>query len=270
MAFCSMCGASVTGAFCTKCGTPLGAATGQAVPAPPPMPQPAPGAAPVKRKTSPIVWVLVILLGLFVLFGLAAGGLALFVAHKVREAGLDPAMMQRNPAAAMARMAALGNKDLEVVGQDDRAGTVTVRDRKSGKVVTWNFDQAKQGRLTITAEDANGQTATMELGGAADKLPSWVPAYPGSKPQGTFSVSGDSSENAGGNFTFSTSDGTSKVLTFYHDKIRELGMKLTVDTIIADGGMVTAENAADQRTLNVIVGTSSGETTVNVTYSQKR
>ena len=71
MAFCTNCGAEVTGAFCKQCGTPVSAAS--AAPAPVFTAQPAAvaapvaGAAPVQRKTSPLVWVLVIILGLFVL-----------------------------------------------------------------------------------------------------------------------------------------------------------------------------------------------------------
>ena len=97
MPFCTMCGANVTGAFCSQCGTPApGAAapTHQAAAYPPaaaaPYPQPvAPGVAPAVRKTSPIVWVLVIVLGLFLLGGMAVAGFVAFVAHRVHQAGVS-------------------------------------------------------------------------------------------------------------------------------------------------------------------------------------
>jgi len=89
MPFCTKCGANVTGAFCNQCGTP---AAGAAPPAPPAMAAPyataAPYAPPVARKTSPIVWVLVIVLGLFVLGGLGVASMIAFIAHRARQAGV--------------------------------------------------------------------------------------------------------------------------------------------------------------------------------------
>jgi hypothetical protein len=81
MAFCSTCGANMTGAFCAKCGTPAGVAQARA-----PM---APVGAPVARHTSPIVWVLVVILGLFVLCGLGAAGIGFLVLHRARQAGVS-------------------------------------------------------------------------------------------------------------------------------------------------------------------------------------
>jgi len=80
MAFCSSCGAGMTGAFCAKCGTPAGAAQ--------PQPPVASTGAPV-RRTSPIVWVLVVVLGLFVLCGLGAAGVVYLVLHRVHQAGVS-------------------------------------------------------------------------------------------------------------------------------------------------------------------------------------
>ena len=46
-------------------------------------------APPPARGTSPIVWVLVIVLGLFVLGGLGIAGFIAFVAHRVHQAGVS-------------------------------------------------------------------------------------------------------------------------------------------------------------------------------------
>lgn len=276
MPFCSKCGASVEGAFCSQCGTPASAAPGPAsAPAAPsptgPMAPPAGSAsAPAARKTSPLVWVLVVILGLFVVGGLAVGGLALFVVHKAREAGISPDLWKRNPAAATARALALANPDIEIVTEDDGAGTVVVRDRKTGKTTTWNLDQARRGRISIRAEDEDGKNATVEFGaGVTHSLPSWVPAYPGSKDQGNFAVTGNGSDGAGGTFAFSIPDAPDKVLSFYQDQIRDLGMKIQVNTTTPQGGMITAADEDGKRSLNVIVGQGSGKTTVSVTYGAK-
>jgi len=284
MAFCTICGASVAGAFCAQCGTPVSASGGQAQPAPPPMSQaqpmsqPAPGFSPmppapaVPRKTSPIVWVLVILLGLFVLGVVGVVGTGFFVYHKARQAGLDPELMSRNPGLALSKLIVAANPDAEVLRTDDNAGTITIRNRKDGKVVTLNFDQVRNGQFKFSAQDETGQTATMEFGAGAGKLPSWVPSYPGSLPQGTFAVKGNSNDGQGegGNFTFTTSDPPARVLSFYEDKAKELHMKVNLTTHATEGGMIIATDDEDKRNLTVVVGSSSGQTTINLTYAVKR
>jgi len=230
MAFCTKCGAAVSGAFCVQCGTPAAATPGQALPAQPYTPQaptaapvasPAPVAAPAARKTSPIVWVLIIILGFFVLGGLGIAGIVWLGIHRVHQAGLS-------------------------------------------------FDRSRDGGLAITARGADGKPATVEFGTSVGKLPSWVPEYPGSKSQSTFSIRGSGQgEGEGGNFTFTTSDSPSKVLSFYQDKCKDVGMKVNLSTTGGEGGMIIATDDGEKRSLTVVVGGSAGQTTVNVTYGMK-
>ncbi len=281
MAFCTTCGANVTGAFCNTCGTPVSAAQSPApVHAPPaaagaPMqtaPPMGPPMAAAPRKTSPIVWILVIVLGLFVLFGIGIVGTGMFVMHKARQAGLDPGMMRRNPAYAVAKMMLAANRDVEEVSHDDGAGTITVRDKRTGKVSTLSFEDIKSGRLKFTAEGENGEKATMEFGAGAAKLPSWVPEYPGSKPAGTFSVKGNGGDGAGegGNVTFTTPDAAPKVLSFYQTRAKEKGMRVSLTSTSDEGGMIIASDDESSRTLTVVVGRGADGTTINLTYAAKR
>lgn len=292
MPFCSSCGASVTGTFCNQCGAKVGAAAAgpppaasaaqptqpapsasplsaqpmqPMQPAPPPPPYDAP---PVRRKTSPIVWVLVAVLGIFVLFGIGILGMGLFVVHKARQAGIDPDLWRRNPGMAVGKMVAAVNPDVEVVRTNDSDGTITLRSRRTGKETTITFDQARQGRITFSTEDDHGKTARVEIGGAG-KPPAWVPLYPGSNP--TYSIQGSSdSGEEGGNYTFMTNDPASKVMEFYQDKAKELGLETKVTTNNSDGGMLIATRDGDERSLTVIVGGSASVTTVNLTYARKR
>jgi hypothetical protein len=244
----------------------------QSMTPPSPVPQPAPGVAPAPRKTSPIVWVLVIVLGLFVLGFIGVVGAGYFVVHKARQAGLDPALIGRNPGLAMAKLITAVNPDAEVIKTDDNTGTITVRDRSTGKVMTFSFDDVRNGKFNMRVHGEDGKTATVEVGGTGAKLPSWVPSYPGSTAQGTFSVTGSANDGSGegGNFTFTTPDPASKVMTFYQDKTKELGMKANLTTNTSDGGMLIASNEDNQRTLTVVVGKRSNDTTVNVTYAVKK
>lgn len=276
MAFCTNCGASVAGTFCSQCGTPARAAAVQAAPVPPApgagVPQPVPGTVPVTRKTSPLVWVLVAVLGLFVLGFIGIVGTGLFVVHKARQAGLDSDLIQRNPGYAAAKMIVALNPDVSEVSHDDNAGTITVRDRNTGKEMTWSFDDIKNGKFKFTAQDERGKTATVEIGGSTSKLPSWVPSYPGAEGQGTFSVRGDAGDGSGegGNYTFTTHDSPSKAMQFYQDKTRDLGMKVKLTSNTPQGGMIVAGDEDERRTLTVVIGEGSGETTVNLTYMQKK
>jgi hypothetical protein len=285
MAFCTNCGAQVNGAFCNQCGTPARAGAAQAPPpppsmsppgpaaaqAPPPMYQPGPGAAPVKRKTSPIVWVLVIIVGIFVLGAIGIVGTGLFVVHKARQAGLDPTLMQRNPAYAAAKMIVAMNPDLTEVRHDDNAGTITVRDKNTGKESTLSFDDIKNGKIRFSATDEKGETATMEIGGGTGKLPSWVPEYPGASGKGTFSIQGNSRDGSaqGGNYSFTTRDPAAKVIEYYQEKLKDLGMSINVTSSTDQGGMFVATDDKEKRSLTVVVGESSGETTVSLIYGDK-
>ena len=270
MPFCTKCGASVAGAFCGQCGTPAAASSAPgASPAPQMQPQAGPAPSTGPRKTSPIVWVLVVILGLFLLGGLAVGGLTLFVVHKARQAGISSDLFRRNPAAATARVLAAANPDIEILAENDGAGTVTVRDRKTGRTTTWNLDQAKRGHISISAEDEDGKNATVEFGsGSARRLPSWVPSYPGGS-QSTFAITGTGSDGSGGTFSFKTSDSSADVMSFYQGKVKDMGMKVQVNSSTGESGVITAADEDGKRSLNIVVGRDSGMTAVNVTYGEK-
>ncbi|HEY2018267.1 MAG TPA: hypothetical protein VGH38_32400 [Bryobacteraceae bacterium] len=225
----------------------------------------------MKRGTSPLVWILVIVLGLFILGAIGVVGAGYFVVHKARQAGLDTDLMKRNPGLAAAKLITAMNPDAEVVRTDEGAGTITVRDRKSGKETTLSFDDARNGKFNMKIHGDDGN-ATVEIGGAGSKLPSWVPAYPGSTAQGTFSMKGSSNDGAGegGNFTFTTPDPADKVMSFYQDKAKEMGMKANLTTNSQDGGMLIVADEERQRTLTIVVAKGSPDTTVNLTYAVKR
>ena len=275
MAFCTNCGASViAGAFCNNCGTPApgGAARPPAAGPVPPNPAVSMPPAPAQRKTSPIVWVLVVVLGLFVLAGLGTFAAGYFVVHKVRQAGFDPELMRRNPGLAVSKIIAATIPNAEVLSTDDGAGTITIRDKSTGKVVTLSFDEARKGKFSFQAEDGDHQKASIEVGGEDTKVPADIPVYPGAKVEGNFTVTGNGANGEGtaSQVTLSSSDAPSKVLEFYHDKLENSGMKMALDTKTPDGGMLMAEDDARGRALTVIVGKGDGKTSISVTTRAKK
>jgi hypothetical protein len=284
MAFCTNCGTNVTGAFCQQCGKPAGAASPAAAAAPPEPPQPAapppfagtpdyasPGyaapAAPPKRKTSPLVWVLVIVLGLFVAGGIAVVGAGLFVVHKAKQAGLDPDLIQKNPGLAVSKMVVAANPDLEVLDANERRGTITVREKSTGKEFTLNFEDIKQGKFSMK-EGGMGKGATFEFGSGGSKLPQWIPTYPGSKLEGTFA--GSSGEGSGGMGNFNTKDSPAQVISYYQDQLRSAGFKITTTASTEESSMLTAEDEGTKRTLSVTVSKGSEGTTANLIFGVKR
>jgi Predicted membrane protein len=147
MAFCTGCGADVTGkSFCIQCGKSVaaGASSAAAVAAP--------SVSTAPKKISPIVWILVGIFGLFVVLGIALTAGAAFVAHKVKQ----------NPALAIAKLATVGNPDLEAVAADEGANTVTFKDKRTGETVTMNFDDVKKGKIVFKS---NGKEATIQAHG---------------------------------------------------------------------------------------------------------
>jgi hypothetical protein len=272
MAFCTSCGFEVKGAFCGQCGAPAPGSSAaqpqQSEPQPPgaftpptPVGPAYPPAAPavVARRTSPIVWVVVAVLGLFVLFIVGIGLTGWYIA--------------RNPARLLGRIITAANPNAEVVRVDNGSKEITIRDRRNGQEVTMSFDDVKNGRLHFSAIDEHGKVAHLEIGGGAAKLPSWVPAYPGAAMQSAMSGTGSDGDSTGegGIVTFSTPDAPAKVMDFYQGKCKDLGMKVELTTASADGGMITAVDEDGQRTIHVIVATGSGNgSSGTITYGRKR
>lgn len=265
MAFCIKCGSQLAEGihFCEKCGTP---ASGPAAPAQPPPVQYAPPPAAGSKKISPLVWILggLGVLLLLVVLGVTATGL--FVAKKVSDAGLDPDLMARNPILAAARMAAAANPEVEVVKLDESAGTLTIRDKKTGKTVTMNAEDVKEGKISFTDEETG---AKVQIGGGAGaKLPDWVPSYPGSNPEGAFSAT--AGEGEGGMASFKTSDSAAKVIEFYQNEFKSAGYKISSTSSGAEGGIVIGEDEANKRTVMATVSTADGSTQVMLNYSVKQ
>jgi hypothetical protein len=204
--------------------------------------------------------------------GLAVCGVGMFMLKRaVHNAGFDSDLMQKNPGLAMTKMMAAINPDAQVVSTNDRAGTITIRDKSSGKLVTMKFDPDKKTMVVvgddgkevkISASDgsftASSSDGTVKYGAGAEKAPSWVPIYPGATTTGTFSA--DSNDGSQNTFTFKTSDATSKVIAFYQEQLKSAGMNVTQMLNGDQGGLITGETAEKKRTITVTIG-SSGEGT---------
>ena len=172
----------------------------------------------------------------------------MFFLHKARQAGFDPELMQRNPGLAITKMIAAANPDVDVLSTDEGAGKITVRDKKTGKVVTMTFDDAKKGKFSFSAQGDDGKTASLEFGAGADKLPSWVPAYPGAKAVGTFAVNGRQRRGQWRVLRVQYIGLARKGDVFLPGQVQGVGDQVKMVTTPAEGGMILGADEGEKRT----------------------
>lgn len=254
----------------------------------PPTPS-APVPAPQKSSGSKVLlWIVGIIVGLILLSFGSCAVIGFYAMHKVKQAGFDSDLAKKNPALAGAKLAVSMNPDTEIVSSDDKAGTITVRDKKTGKVVTMKFDPEKKSMvitddkgnttsMTTTGEGSNASMemksseGTMKIGAGSDKAPDWVPAYPGSTPQNTFSATTNGDQS--GSYIFTTKDSADKIVSFYGEALKSNGFAVSNMTTNSDGkvgGMVSGEDKATKRAVVVSIGTEDDGTHVNVTFTKKQ
>lgn len=241
------------------------------------------GQAPAAKKTSIWVWILggIAVLFFVIMLTCSVGGYLLY--RGVKSAGFDSELMNKNPGLAMAKMVTAMNKDYETVKTNDREGTITVREKSTGKLITMKFDpetkkmvimtdDGKQSSLTIGENGVSAQGAdgsTVKFGQAVgNNAPSWVPVYPGSSPQGTMSSS--SAEGSQNTFTFKSKDDAAKIIAYYSDQLKSAGFSINMTTNTGQGGMVQASDEGKKRTIIVTVGTSADGTETGVTSIEKK
>jgi hypothetical protein len=240
---------------------------------------------PVRKGKGPLFWILISLGALVVVVGcaFAVGGYLLF--RTAKNAGFDTSLLANNPALAVTKMAVAANPDLETLSTDDRAGSITVRDKKSGDVLTLTFDPDKK---TMVARDKDGKEVNFKISGDANggslevnssdgsvkfgatstnTLPAWVPVYPGSSPQGTLSSTTDQGNQSA--FSFTTKDSAQTVLDYYEKELTAAGMHKTSRGWGGYGGLLSAEDASKNRTLVLSIATTAEGSQCGLTVVEK-
>jgi hypothetical protein len=296
MAYCTKCGAPVSGEYCTHCGAPAGAADASAAPPPPSasgpviIPASPPAVAPSSKKHGPLFWILISFLGLVVIGSILVVAGGMFLWNKAKQAGVDPALMQRNPGLAVAKMLLSTNPDVEFLEFDENLGIIKVREKKTGKTMTMDLKDAAKGKIVFRDEnnqqveiqakgegenasvEIKGPEGSMRMGAGAGQLPDWLPSYPGSEGTGTFGII--SKEGQGGTYAFKTGDAVSDVVSFYETELKNAGFEVEKHEMSAGGSgavvMLTAKHTATQRTAQVTVAGQEGGTTVNLLFESKK
>jgi hypothetical protein len=250
----------------------------------PPAVSPQVPAPPGKKGSNTLVWILAGCGGILVLGAIITAILISWGAHKVRGFAESA---KRNPALAVAKTMVAFNSDLEIVAEDDNAGTLTVRNKKTGEQITMNAEDIKKGRLKFTNKkgeevtfEGSGESGkegfsvkskdgTMAFGNAsAQARPSWVPSYPGAKPMA--SVSKTSAEGIYGSYSFQTGDSAARILDHFEGALNDDGF--SVEKTNVEGGAMAvsslhAKRDDGKRVVNVTVIPVAGTSQVTVQYT---
>jgi len=253
------------------------------VQSPPPPPQ---AQQPAKKKGMGVVGWLAI--GCLVVLLLGLGSCFACGYYAKRKLGQFSEEMQKNPEMAAAKLVVRMNPDLELVSTDDQAGTLTVKNTKTGETMTVSVADAKEGKFSVTTDkgtttvdanaqdgtlqvtDGQGNTATYGAGGEA-AMPSWLGAY----PNGTASTNykADTTEAKTAMVVFTTSDSIEDVMSWYEQQLQGAGLSVQKQLMsaggTASGGTVTGESSDQKRSAVVVVGSADGKTQASVTWTEK-
>jgi hypothetical protein len=244
---------------------------------------------PERKGLGTLAWIGIGCGVLLVVVVIALAVTSWFVVGKARQVA-EEFDVEGNPALAAARMIVKLNPELEEVDVDQEAGTITVRNTRTGEEVTVDFEDLEQGRIswkagdhevTIDASGGEGEEVIsvtgdegewkLTTGGSdAGDLPDWVPLYPGTEPMASHVFEG--SEGVRGTCQLETDDGAAQVIDFYQKQLQQAGYEVTVNRFSSsdgeEGGVVNAEHGASGRAVVVMVGTESGRTTASVSFSE--
>jgi len=244
--------------------------------------------APERKGLHPLAWVGI---GCGVLIVIVASAMLIggfFLARTVKNVAED---FEDNPGLATAKLIVKATPELEEVDVDEEAGTMTIRNTKTGELITVDFEDIKEGRFSWTAdgeevtvdvseaesgtvkvESSDGEGFALTTGAAvSEEIPEWVPIYPGSEPANRGTMKTD--DSISGNFTAGSEDSVAAVLEFYRETLKSAGFQVNVNTYSGsdnEGALINGSAEDDGKTVVVLIGDDDGSTTINVTYSSKK
>ncbi len=220
---------------------------------------------PAPKKSNVLLWVILGVGGLFMMVAIGVIATGFFVAHKVKQVAGD---ISANPAMAITKMMAATNPDIEVLNYDDKTGMIRMKDKRTGKVMEVNFEDAKNGNFTVKEE--GGKEATLSIAGQGGNRPDWVPVFPGAKQTGNFSSMAP--EGASGTLSFTADAAPKDVADFYREKLKAEGFGIAGEFSGGDqqATMLTAENKEKNRSVHVVIGGEGKSSTIGVTFTEKK
>jgi hypothetical protein len=230
------------------------------------------------------MWVLGGFVNLALLAMVTCGIGGYFLMRKAKESGVDSVLLSKNPAYAGAKLAVTLNPEIEIVTADDSTGTLTIRDKRTGKTSSMRFDAAtkqmvvvdENGKESSIRYSGNGDNASVVVQGpdgsakfgaaAANNMPSWVPGYPNSKSSGSVTTSADGATNYVSSFT--TGDSLQTVFDYYQNQLKTAGFNITQTYTSGTSAMLTGENG--KHSVSLTASSSGKETQASLMAVEKQ
>lgn len=226
-----------------------------------------------KKGLHPLAWVaigcgaLIVIVGLVLTLGLGYLG---FKAKQFVEE------YEQNPALGVAHVIAATNPEVEIESSDETAKTVTFRNTKTDELVTINYKDLEEGRVSfessegsfeIDSSEEGGGTVTMtnedgetvyQAGTAVDAdVPAWVPMMSGVTLTPVVQQQNPEGKFASFQVTFPEGTEVKEVFDFYQQQLEAEGFKVdraeqTVNGQVA--GTVIGDNAAAGQNVTIFAG----------------
>lgn len=226
---------------------------------------------------------IVALLGVIVIGGMAWFG--------VRKASQFAENIVNNPGAA-AELIVKMHPELDHVSTDADAGTITVKNKSDGEVMTVNFSDVEQGKFSVQGADGDdmfsidsdsnngltinsGDQGEIKIGGAADlsDVPAWVPVYPNITKSTTAMNRKSPDGKASGMIAFEVTDDVNTISAHYEKLLKDQGFEVDLRTMNANGNVsqaiITAKHPGNSQALNVLVGEADGKRSLIINYEEK-
>jgi len=234
-----------------------------------------------KKGLSTLAWI-----------GIGCGGLLLVGIVVISVGGYFAAktaadFIGDNPAAAAAEAIVRLNPELDLIDSDREAGTITIREKSTGKEVTVNYSQLERGELLfgdgageevridssaaasggpISITGADGASMSIGGSGAAVEVPSWLGQYSGAKTDvGGYAATSNGKRS--GIYSFATNDGAA-ALSYYEGRLKALGLEVNRSSFSGGGNTVeSVQGKSAEYEISASATTSPDGARLTVTYS---
>ena len=252
----------------------------------PPVPPSVPPQPAAHKKGLPVLaWVAIGCGGLLVIAILvvAAGGFFFF--HKAKN-------ILAHPETAIAQMLMANNPEVEIISMDADKGILTIRNKRTGEVLTVNFSDVEKGKIVFKGDKGNrmviettgeGQTTGISMksdkgsfafgegAGVEAVSPAWIPSWPGVKIQSTFT--GQEEGKRTGMYQFQLDEGVAAAMDYFEKEFKKGGFTPSKSTYDLGGqnpgGVLSVDAGGKNASVTFATNAKEKKTTVAVVYEEK-
>jgi hypothetical protein len=202
--------------------------------------------------------------GTILILGVIAVGLGIgFCKKKVDEFNKD---MQANPERKAAEMIIGLHPDYSVVSSNDAIKEMTIKEDKTGKEMTFSYQDIADGKFEMTTPD--GQKVSI---GTVDlsKVPAWLTLPADAKATGGYHT--EKNGKATGTIVFSTASSVEETTDFFQKSLDSWPSGTGSSNMMNFNGVNrhTLEKKASDKEVVILIQSSGADTTATVTYVEK-